>query len=185
MSPHTCARAVTRPCQLSLGSRMPGLSFHISVLPLSYLGCVSHRIHSDKPYLVTEIFGSFTLSLIIWVQVHHVTFVLVFPTCSPFLHWFFFIPGLSSISWPVITYHSFRSHLGITCVSDSLKSSVCCPVTSWPTTPGPGSHPCPPHIVLLCFVLVFFVLAAPHGMWDLSSPTRDRTRAPCIGSVES
>ena len=30
-----------------------------------------------------------------------------------------------------------------------------------------------------------FVLAAPCGMQDLSSPTRDRTRVPCIGSTES
>ena len=29
----------------------------------------------------------------------------------------------------------------------------------------------------------FFFLAAPHGMWDLSSQTRDRTRAPCSGST--
>ena len=27
------------------------------------------------------------------------------------------------------------------------------------------------------YVLVF----GPHGMWDLSSPTRDRTGTPCIG----
>ena len=27
----------------------------------------------------------------------------------------------------------------------------------------------------------FFFLAAPHSMWNLSSLTRDRTRAPCIG----
>ena len=31
----------------------------------------------------------------------------------------------------------------------------------------------------------FFVLAAPHGMWDFSSPTRDQTHGPCIGSAES
>ena len=28
-------------------------------------------------------------------------------------------------------------------------------------------------------------LAASCGMWDLCSPTRDQTRAPCIGSTES
>ena len=33
-----------------------------------------------------------------------------------------------------------------------------------------------------CF-LIF--LATPCGIWDLSSPTRDRTCAPCSGSVES
>ena len=32
-------------------------------------------------------------------------------------------------------------------------------------------------ILLLFCVLVFW----PRGMWDLSSPTRDRTRNPCIG----
>ena len=31
-------------------------------------------------------------------------------------------------------------------------------------------------ILLLFYVLVFW----PRGMWDLSSPTRDRTRIPCI-----
>ena len=32
-------------------------------------------------------------------------------------------------------------------------------------------------ILLLFYVLVFWL----RGMWDLSSPTRDRTRTPCIG----
>ena len=32
-------------------------------------------------------------------------------------------------------------------------------------------------ILLLFYVLVFW----PRGMWDLSSPTRDRTYTPCIG----
>ena len=31
----------------------------------------------------------------------------------------------------------------------------------------------------------FFFLAVPLGLQDLSSPTRDRTPAPCSGSVES
>ena len=35
------------------------------------------------------------------------------------------------------------------------------------------------------FFLFFFFLVALHGMWDLSFLTRDQTRAPCIGSVES
>ena len=30
-----------------------------------------------------------------------------------------------------------------------------------------------------------FFLATPHGMWDLSSPTRGQTHAPCTGSMES
>ena len=35
----------------------------------------------------------------------------------------------------------------------------------------------------LFFILIF--LAVPHGMQALTSPTRNRTRAPCSGSVES
>ena len=31
---------------------------------------------------------------------------------------------------------------------------------------------------IACFMLLFFL---PEGMWDLSSPTRDRTCIPCIG----
>ena len=40
---------------------------------------------------------------------------------------------------------------------------------------------------ILCFFvcLVGFFLAAPRGMQDPSSPTRDRTLAPCSGSAES
>ena len=34
-------------------------------------------------------------------------------------------------------------------------------------------------ILLLFHVLVFW----PQGMWDLSSPTRDQTRTPCIDRV--
>ena len=35
------------------------------------------------------------------------------------------------------------------------------------------------------FFFLFFFLATPCGMWDLSSPTRYQTRAPCSGSAES
>ena len=31
----------------------------------------------------------------------------------------------------------------------------------------------------------FFFSVVPRGMWDLSSPTRDRTHTPCVGSAES
>ena len=34
-------------------------------------------------------------------------------------------------------------------------------------------------------VIYFYFLALPPHMWDLSSPTRDRTHTPCIGSVGS
>ena len=33
----------------------------------------------------------------------------------------------------------------------------------------------------LCFLCLALVL----GLWDLSSPTRDQTQAPCVGSLES
>ena len=33
--------------------------------------------------------------------------------------------------------------------------------------------------------LIIYGLAVPRGMRDLNFPTRDRTRAPCSGSVES
>ena len=35
------------------------------------------------------------------------------------------------------------------------------------------------------FGQLLILLAAPRGMWDLSSLTRDGTRAPCRGSLES
>ena len=44
----------------------------------------------------------------------------------------------------------------------------------------------PSPIFLFCrFFFFFFFLTTPCGMWDLSSLTRDRTCAPCIGSAES
>ena len=33
--------------------------------------------------------------------------------------------------------------------------------------------------------LAHFFFFWPHGMWDLSSPTRDQTRTPCSGGAES
>ena len=38
--------------------------------------------------------------------------------------------------------------------------------------------------LLLSYVLDFLFFW-PQGMWDLRSLTRDRTRVPCIGKVES
>ena len=35
------------------------------------------------------------------------------------------------------------------------------------------------------WVLGFFFFAMPHGFWDLSSPTRNRTQAPGSETVES
>ena len=33
-------------------------------------------------------------------------------------------------------------------------------------------------------IIIFLFLAAPGSLRDLSSPTRDRTQAPCSGSAE-
>ena len=35
------------------------------------------------------------------------------------------------------------------------------------------------------FYLLLLLFAVLHGMWDLSSLTRDQTQAPCIGNTES
>ena len=40
-------------------------------------------------------------------------------------------------------------------------------------------------IFFFVIVIVWGFLAVICSMWDLSSPARDRTRAPCSGSVES
>ena len=45
-----------------------------------------------------------------------------------------------------------------------------------------------PSIFYGCFIITsffFFFLAMPGSLWDLSSPIRDQTGAPCIGRVES
>ena len=43
------------------------------------------------------------------------------------------------------------------------------------------------HMILVHFgnKRTFFFLGGPRCLWDLSSPTRDRTCIPCIGSTES
>ena len=39
--------------------------------------------------------------------------------------------------------------------------------------------------IIILFYFIYLFLAAPRGMWDLSSPTRDGTQAACSGSTES
>ena len=34
--------------------------------------------------------------------------------------------------------------------------------------------------ILYCSIFFFFFFAAPHGVWDLSSPTTDQTHAPSL-----
>lgn len=41
-------------------------------------------------------------------------------------------------------------------------------------------------LIGLCHdIKVFFLSATPHSMWDLRSPTRDQTHAPCTEDIES
>ena len=43
-------------------------------------------------------------------------------------------------------------------------------------------------LILFYFISKNFyllILAGPTGMWDLSSPTRDQTRASCFGRAET
>ena len=55
--------------------------------------------------------------------------------------------------------------------------------SAWPGLIKGGNKSPPLPVLSLFFVCLFFnFLATPHGMWDLSSPTRDRTHDPCIGS---
>ena len=42
-----------------------------------------------------------------------------------------------------------------------------------------------PPIFYACFIITSFFLARPGSLWDLSSPIRDQTGAPCFGRVES
>ena len=52
-----------------------------------------------------------------------------------------------------------------------------------PFPSGPLRAYIPVFIFIFKFFLFFTFLL--RGMWDLSSPTRDRTRTPCSGSAES
>ena len=45
--------------------------------------------------------------------------------------------------------------------------------------------PAPSTFSALYFFFFFNLLSALRGMWDLSSPTRDGTLGPCVGSTES
>ena len=37
----------------------------------------------------------------------------------------------------------------------------------------------------ILLLVIFYFLATPHSIQDPSSPTRERTRAPCVGRAES
>ena len=41
------------------------------------------------------------------------------------------------------------------------------------------------YFFLKCWPFIYLLLAVPHGLQDLCSLTRDRTHAPCSGTVES
>ena len=57
------------------------------------------------------------------------------------------------------------------------------------TTVLPGKPQCGQFLKsllkLLQYCFCFMIFFWPQGMWDLSSPTRDRTHNPCIGRAES
>ena len=36
------------------------------------------------------------------------------------------------------------------------------------------------HLFIYLFIIIIIIFAAPCGMWDLSSPIRDRTRPPAV-----
>ena len=38
---------------------------------------------------------------------------------------------------------------------------------------------------MFSFIFIYLFFAHVHVMWDLSSPTRDLTHAPCTGSMKS
>ena len=66
----------------------------------------------------------------------------------------------------------------------STGSNQC--LLHWQVDCLPLSHLRSPFWVIFFSFLFFFqsfFFAYPHGMWDLSSPTIDQTRAPCIGKA--
>ena len=68
------------------------------------------------------------------------------------LHVSFFFPISSHFfigSFLFHTYPLLAGQLKITLWL--LKSSICCPVTSWPTMPGSSLPSCPLHIIHFCF----------------------------------
>ena len=103
-----------------------------------------------------------------------------------FLVWVFFfnsvklfylkaIVGEMSITFPVVLTYSIQPFRFL-CVPIPFSIAF---LTSFPSL----SLPITPLYFLSLFF--FFFLATPSGMWNLSSLTRDRTCAPCSGSMES
>ena len=86
--------------------------------------------------------------------------------------------SMSGFHWSHRKYLKQLKHSTVQAVTLNMRCSIClCPDVNFslrvlfdccPTT---------------CFSPLF--LAMPHGMWDLSSLTRDWTRATCSGSLES
>ena len=42
----------------------------------------------------------------------------------------------------------------------------------------------PKHCLEFKYLFIYWFLAVPHSMWDLSSPTRNQSHATCTGRVE-
>ena len=85
--------------------------------------------------------------------------------------------GISPRGQQLVTLCAATPHSQLPKDLNPRASSLYTRVTNCPSFPRTGS--------VFLFVCFFNCLAMPHGMWDLSSPTRDRTHAPCIGSMES
>ena len=96
-----------------------------------------------------------------------------------------FLPGLSSISWSLSqqsNMHLTSSHLLVP--EDDCHEGLqapCGALIQFSKKTGKSRFSFP------FFFLSFFLFSAMPlcGMRDLSSPTRDQTRAPCSGSAES
>ena len=111
--------------------------------------------------------------LSLFMLIHRCEMIHLFPThLNPHIgHWTVFsrtvlgthfCPGVST----EVTNPGRYPPISTTCAADVMLTSA----------PSPCAH----H-----FFYFFWPQHAVCGMWDLSSPIRDRTHAPCLGSPES
>ena len=113
--------------------------------------------------------------------------IMSFPSSTPpFHHVQVLTASCPYISWSIsLVVSSFLSSWQSLVQLSQLRTGVI-PFLSLPwqffplsvCSPGISTLPCYPYSPLY-----FFFLTIPRGMWDLSSPTRDRTSAPCSGSA--
>ena len=110
----------------------------------------------------------FSYTTLLIISSMHPILTLYFPT-STFLLMTFLLPEFPSYSclskFQPLKYLPFKTQLKCNLHKDSP-----------PTLTFPIEWSLP---------LLFLFLATPWGLWDLNSPTRDRSRALCSGSEES